>query len=367
MSAPHSARAVRPRRRRLWPVVPVLGVLITIGWLAFAQPWEATPIAVTVETAVSGPTMRVLAVNGRVEPETQIEVQPTVSGQIRTVSVSDGDRVEAGDLLVTLDDTQQRATVSQAEAALSGARVQLEKAQSDYTRAQRLSDSISQKDLSAALTALQTVQNDVARLQAARDQALSQLDAFTIRAPFAGTVVTRGVDPGQVVSPSTVLFSLADLNHLRASASVDELYAAQIRRGLKVKMQPSGYNQTLSGLVSFVSPTVDSSTGGRMVRVGISDDTTGMALPIGLTVNLNIVVDEQPNAITVPRPAIVDAATQPAVLLVKGGRAVRTPIEFVDWPAGRLIVTSGLKAGDAVITNPSPAMIGARLLAAQAR
>ena len=355
---------VGARKRRRWPWV-LLGVVVVAaaGWAAVSRPWEAKAITVETETVTPGHASRVLAVNGRIEPDLQINVEPTVSGQVRSVPVSEGQTVTAGSLLASIDDTQQKAAVSQAEAALDAARAQRDKAQSDYERAQGLGDSISQKDLGTARVALQTAQNDVARLQAARDQALSQLAAFSITAPFDGTVLTRGVDPGQVVGTSTVLFSFADLTRLRASASIDELYAAEIRRGLKVRMQPAGYNQMLDGTVTFVSPTVDSNTGGRMVRVGIDEDTSAMALPIGLTVNLNIVVDEQASAITVPRAAILNASTRPTVLVVRDGKAVEAPVDFVDWPAGRLIVKSGLQSGDVVITDPTPSMNGATVKA----
>ena len=137
---------------------------------------------------------------------------------------------------------------------------------------------------------------------------------------------------------------------LRAEASVDEIYSAEIQRGLKAKLQPSGYNRVLTGEVSFVSPTVDSSTGGRLVRVAI-DDIDGLALPTGLTVNINIAIKEETSAITVPRTAIVSSDGDPGVFVIEAGKAVLKPIEYVDWPSSRLIVTSGLSAGEVLIID----------------
>ncbi len=349
------------RRRRRWPMVLVVLVLLGAGWAAWQRPWEPKPITVTVEQLAAGPASRVLAVNGRIEPEAQINVSPTVSGQLVEVAASEGDRIAAGSLLASIDEAAQQSAVTQAVAALDAAQVQLQKVRQDYDRAQNLGDSISRKDLDAAKLAVQTAQNDVDRLSAARDQALTLLRQYSVTAPFDGTVLTRGVDPGQVVGPSTILFSFADLTRLRASASIDEIYSAEIRRGLKVRLQPSGYNRTLEGSVSFVSPTVDSATGGRQVRVDIGD-IDGLDLPIGLTVNLNIVVDEEASVLTVPRAAILDAATEPAVLKVVDGKAVRVPIEFVDWPSDRLIVTSGVAAGDNIILAPAPGLEGKQVV-----
>lgn len=361
--APGNATTLRRRGRRR-PLLLVLALLVVAAgaWAFIARPWEAKPVQVTIETVAAGPASRILAVNGRIEAQTQVEVTPTVGGQLKTVSASGGDTVKAGALLATIDDAQQQAAVAQANSALDAAMAQLQQAKINLERAKSLGDGISRRDLDTVQLALQTAQNDVNRLAAAQTQALSVLAEYSIKAPFDGTVLSRGVDPGQVVSPSTVLFSFADLEHVRAEASIDELYSAEIGRGLAARLQPSGYNRTLDGEVSFISPTVDQSTGGRLVRVSI-DDLHGLVLPIGLTVNLNIVVDERQDAITVPRAAILDADTAPAVLVIEKGKAVRRPIEFVDWPSARLIVSSGLAPGDQIIIDPKAVVAGADVVA----
>src|SRR5690606_12964014 len=114
--------------------------------------------------------------------------------------------------------------------------------------------------------------------------------------PFDGTVLIQAVDQGQVVSPSTVLFTFADLEQLEAEASVDEIYSADLRRGLAALLRPSGHNTTLEGTLAFVAPRVDTATGGRLVRIAI-EDAAGLRLPTGLTVNINIVVEEVLEAI----------------------------------------------------------------------
>lgn len=341
------------RRPRFW-IGTALFVVIVVSagaWLGIGRPWQPKPLQVGTERLEAGPAQRVLAINGRIVPQIQVNIGPTVGGRLAEVEVQEGDLVKAGEVMARLDDKEQRAVVDQASAVLDGARATLQQAKIELERAKGLGDAISRKDLDAAQLASQKAQNDVGRLSAAQAQALSLLAQYTIRAPFAGTVLVRGADPGQVVSSSTVLFSLADTAHLLVEASVDEVYAGEIRRGLEARLQPSGYNRTFEGEVSSVSPTVDSSTGGRLVRVSIPE-TEDLRLPIGLTVNLNIVVAADPSAVTVQRSAIVDATTTPAVFVIERGKAVRRFIEFIDWPSTRLIVRSGLKSGDLVITDP---------------
>lgn len=345
-----SALTAKRRRRR---VIFWLVVLVALGggaaWSLTSRPWEPKPTLVGVEALASGPASRVLAINGRVAPAKQVEISSTVNARIATVLVEEGDQVGANDPLLTLDDTQQKAAVAQTQSQVDAASARLSQAQMDYDRARALGDSISQKALDDARFAVEAAQTDLDRLVALLDQAQSVLAEYTVRAPFGGTVLTRGADPGQVVGSSTPLFLFAELSSLNGEASVDELYASEVRRGLEVVARPAGHSGAIDGEVIYVSPRVDASTGGRLVRVSLRG-AGELALPVGLTVMLNIVVEERTDAITIPRSALIDSA-EPAVYVVDGETALRKPIQFIDWPSDRLIVTSGLSAGDVLIVD----------------
>jgi multidrug efflux pump subunit AcrA (membrane-fusion protein) len=144
------------------------------------------------------------------------------------------------------------------------------------------------------------------------------------------------------------LFTLADLSQLVVEADVDETYAAQIVVGQPAVLQLVGETQTRPGHVSFVAPEVTVETGGLLVKI-VFDAAPPM--PVGLTVTANITVDKQPSALSAPRSAIVTDATGSTVFLVRDGTARRTPVSIVDWPAARLLVTSGLAAGDSLIVT----------------
>lgn len=347
-----NALAARRRRRRVifWLIV-LLAVTGAGAWVFVNRPWEPKPTVVPAETVASGPASRILAINGRVTPAQQVEISSTVSGRIASVAVDEGDDVSSGTSMLIIDDSQQRAAVAQAQSQLDAARAKLSQAQMDYDRAKALGDSITKKALDDAKLAVDTAQNDTDRLAALLEQAQSLLDEYTVRAPFDGTVLSRGADPGQVVNSSTSLFLFAQLSTLEGEASVDELYASEVRRGLPVKARPAGHSSTIDGEVTYVSPRVDAATGGRLVRVSLPGGGE-LSLPVGLTVMLNIVVDEQADAITMPRSALIDA-DQPEVYVIEGGKAVRRAVQYVDWPSDRLIVISGLAAGDVLITDAS--------------
>lgn len=339
------ARRARPG---LWLIV-ALAVAGLAAWALVTRPWEPKATLVAVEAVTPGPASRVLAVNGRVLPERQVEISSTVNGRVASVPFNEGDQVGLGEVLLTIDDTQQRAAVSQAQSQLDAAQAQLKQAQMDYERASALGDTISEKALDDARLAVDNASNEVSRLVALLDQTQGLLDEYVVKAPFSGTVLTRGADPGQVVGSTTALFLFADLSSLQAEASVDELYASEVRRDLPVKARPAGHSQVFDGQVSYVSPRVDTSTGGRLVRVALPG-TGELGLPVGLTVTLNILVEEHTDAITIPRSALTDAE-EPQVYVIEEGVAVPRSVQYIDWPSDRLVILSGLSEGETLIVD----------------
>lgn len=349
MSEVKSLVAKRRRRRVVWWIVLLVVLGGAAAWALINRPWEPKPTAVAVETVTPGPASRVLAINGRVVPTEQVEISSTVSGRVISVAVQEGEVVQAGTPLLVIDDAQQRAAVTQVRSQLDSAEAQRRKAQLDLERAQGLRDSVSQKALDDAQLALDTAQKEVDRLTSQLEQTQDLLAEYTVEAPFTGTILSRGADPGQVVGNATALFLLANLTELHAEASVDELYASEVRRGLPVKARPAGHTQLIDGEVIYVSPRVDESTGGRLVKVGLPG-AGELNLPVGLTVMLNIVVDERDDAVTVPRSALV-GGDQPAVYVVEDGKAVRRPVQYIDWPSERLMVTDGLSGGEVLVVE----------------
>jgi RND family efflux transporter MFP subunit len=341
--------ARRGRRRAIAWLVALAVIGLGGAWVVLNRPWEPKPTIVSVETVILGPASRILAINGRVVPAQQVEISSTIGGRVATVAVEEGDEVSQGGPLLAIDDTQQSAAVAQTRAQVDDARAKLTQAQKDYDRAQALGDSISEKALDDVRFALESARNDLDRIAAQLEQSESLLSEYTVRAPFDGTVLTRGADPGQVVNSATSLFLFAELSTLHGEASVDELYASEVHRGSRIVARPAGHSRTIDGEVIYVSPRVDASTGGRSVRVSIPG-ANELGLPVGLTVMLNILVEERLDAITIPRTALLDRGL-PAVYVIEDAKAVRRPVQFIDWPSDRLIVTSGLSAGDVLIAQ----------------
>ena len=350
---PSHARPSAWRRRAWW-----LGLVIAAaggGWLFLAQPWSAGMPLVVVEVVAAGPVTRVLAVNGRIAALHSIDVKSNVAGTLVAPLAEEGDLVEQGAVLARLDDTAQQAAVRQANAALDQGLGTQRQAREALLRAESLASTISRVTLDDARRAVEMADQEIDRLRAVVDQSQFQLTRYSIAAPMAGTILTRGVEPGQVVDLSTRLFSLADLRELVVETDIDESYATQVRPGMSALLQLTGDPRILDGAVSFVAPIVDAATGGLAVKIAFSEPQQA---PVGLTVTANIVVDRREAAISAPRSAIDRSGTVPAVFVLDGDHARRTPVSIIDWPADRLIVTDGLRQGDALIVDAAELIDG---------
>jgi RND family efflux transporter MFP subunit len=341
-------------RRFFWALVVLAGAGI---WSYQKHPWEETPVSVKIEIATPGIASEVLALNGQLIPADEVSLAAAVAGQISAVAVREGDLVEAGQVLARLDDTIARASFDQSEANLELARIDAEASLAAYDRALSLGENISPSALDSARFSAEAAQARVRQLTAAVNQSRRQLELYQVVSPIGGTVLSVNAVLGQVVGSSSPLFIVGDLADPMLETEVDEVFGARIKPGLSALVAPIGSNQALKAHVSFVAPSVDLGTGGRAVRLRF-DEAPVDPLPAGLTVSINVVVEKFDDVITVPRSAVHDLDIAPFLLLDVGGRVAETPVKLRDWPSNRMIVISGLSAGDHVITEPTDIAVG---------
>jgi len=301
-----------------------------------------------VETVAPASLARVLAVNGRIAALHPVDVRSTVSGTVLEVLKAEGDKVAPGDVIARIDAVGQEAAVRQAVAGVEESTVTEAQAQANLDRLRALGAVTPRNTREDAERQLQTAQQEVGKLAALMEQAEIQLAKYTITAPIAGTVLIRAVQPGQTADTSTVLFTLADQAPPMVQTEVDEAYVGQIAVGQTAVLQLVGETATHPGKVSFTAPRVNADTGALAVQI-----TPDLALvaPIGLTVTANIVVEKLDAALSVPRAALMAGTQTPAVLVLDGTIARKRAVTVVEWPAARLIVTSGLAAGDVLIAD----------------
>lgn len=337
--------------------VVLVGVAIYAG---IERPWDTRPTAVSVETVSPGPVTQLLAVNGRIAARNTVNVRAAVAAQALTVEAMEGELVAAGQVLMLLDTAIIDAQVEQAAAALEAQQVIKRQAQAAVDRARALGANTPRATLEDAEFRLAGAQQESAQLEAALRQVQRQLEDYTVRAPITGTVLSRQVEEGQLVDPQAQLFVIADTGDLVVETDIDELYSAYVREGLKALLRPVGSTIAREGRVVFAAPKVDSATGGREIRIAFDEP---VSLPVGLTVNVNVIVNEVERALSLPRGAIVSEGARSHVLVLEDGVTVRREVQFQDWPAERVIVSEGLREGETVVMDPATVRIGERVVA----
>ncbi|MDR7232307.1 RND family efflux transporter MFP subunit [Caulobacter sp. BE264] len=302
-----------------------------------------------------------LSVVGRVRPLELVQVASPNSGQIVRLLHDEGDRVASGAplavVLASVEQAQTQVDIARERAARAAAA----EARLNYQRVKTLHDRgfAAQAALDAARASLDTAQANVAAASAGARASAERAQEFVIRAPMDGVVLFRPIDNGQVVSAGQTLFELGSSTGVEIRAEVEEVYADALRPGQVARAALSGSSTIFPARVTEVSPRVDSSTGGRSVRLSANGD---QALSPGRSVDVTIVVRQRPGAIVIPRAAVLDATAAPKVHVVDAGDIVRArSITVARWPSVNAIIEGGLRAGDRLVLEPAAVKPGAQV------
>lgn len=343
-------------RPALFFAAAVLAVAVAAGVAVSRRPAEIAVLEIRPETVEQA-----LSVVGRARPTQLVQVASPNPGQVIRLFHDDGDQVAAGDplavILATVEQAQTEVDVARARAA----RAEAAEAALNYQRTRTLHERgfAAKAALDAARAALDTAEANVAAATASVRVSAERAREFTIRAPMAGVVLVRPIDNGQVVAAGETLFEVGSATGVEIRAEVEEAYADTLRPGQTARAALSGSTVIFPARVTEVSPRVNSSTGGRTVRLA-ADGAQGLSP--GRSVDVTIVVDQRRGAVVVPRRAVLDATAAPKVYVVDANDIVRVrPITVARWPSVNAIVESGLRAGDRVVLEPGATRPGARI------
>ncbi|MBC7879900.1 MAG: efflux RND transporter periplasmic adaptor subunit [Anaerolineae bacterium] len=353
----------------------------------------ANPVPVRVERVRSAIFKASIRYTGSVRPYQEATVYPRIEGRLTDYSVYPGDQVRVGQTLARLsaeersgDVEMANADVEATKAGLQASQVELDEhheevaqmaAQYAYwedelPRAQTLlaKGVISQEEFDkenseamAARATLRAVQVKLQRLKAevARSRAMvlqSQAKARNARimqsytvldAPIAGVVEERLVDPGVFVQPGTGVLKVADYSKVRLQANVAQEDLIGVQLGSVVEVRTGRINKSIGGRVTSIFPKAGDET--RTVTVEALVNNPGNGLRAGQFLEMSLVTGQKANALSISKSALAQFEGKPVVWVVAGKFAQRKPITVGLTDSERVEITSGLNAGDAVITS----------------
>lgn len=323
------------------------------------------PPALTVLTVSQTDETLETAYPTTLEGENDVEIRPQISGFLTKVHIDDGEKVNKGQVLFTIDQVQLQAAVDQAEAAVAVAQANVNTARTNAQNNKILLDKniISPSAYQTSEDALNAAKAQLQQANAALTSAKKNLSYTTVTAPVSGIVGTIPYKEGTLVSPSTLLTVLSNNTDMEANFSLNEKALLELTnngtRSLKaavdsmpeVQLQlANGSIYPYKGKITAISGVIDSATGAAVVKA-IFPNPDGM-LHSGNTGKVLMPTVYQ-NVIQIPQNATFEIQDMKFCYVVGDSAIIRsTPITVAGENNGKTyIVTSGLKPGDVIVTE----------------
>jgi HlyD family secretion protein len=386
--------------RRSVLVIVVLAVTLLAALAAW---WTTRAPLVSAVSARMAPLVRTLQFSARVATASRVELGSTLTGRVLTVAVAEGALVRAGDVLVRLESDELRASLAQSQASerqaaarlaglrstgRSAAQAGVAQAESVLVAAQaelrRTLDLVAKGFLSEArldevrrAVAVAQAQLDTARAQsaanaepgtdvaqaqaqlalasAARAAAEARLAEAVLTAPADARVLSRLVEPGQIVQPGRALLGLALDGPLQLVAQVDERYLGQIQPGQTADVLADAYpTQRFTAHVLTIAPLVDAQRGAIEVKFSLPQPTPAF-LREDMTLSVEVETARRERALVVPADALRgDESTGASVWLARDGRVEARKVRLGLRTLDAAEILEGLSEGELVLIGAAP-------------
>jgi RND family efflux transporter MFP subunit len=367
--------------RALWLVLSALLIGVVGAGIYFGVAGKVVAVETAVAEAPQSGPAAVLDATGYVIARRQATVSSKISGKLAEVLIEEGVRVEADQLLARLDDTDAKAQLDLARARLSAAkarlgeiRVQLEQAKRGLRRQTELRSRqlASEEALETATTQVETLSaqieaqdSQVRVAEAEVEVAQVAYDNTVVRAPFAGVIVAKAAQPGEIVSPMsagggftrTGIGTIVDMDSLEIEVDVNEAFINRVRPEQPVHAVLDAYpDWTIPASVIAIIPTADRSKATVRVRIAINAKDPRLVPEMGVRVSF---LDEAPESpgevgegVLVPASAIRDGADGSVVFVLDGTHVRERRVTAGDKVGDRRLVEDGLLAGERVVRDP---------------
>jgi len=278
-----------------------------------------------------------LSLSGSIEADEQIELHTEISGIVESINFNEGGRVGQGQVLITINDAELQAQLAQANtrAALAGenerrAKLLLEK------------EAISQEEYDIASADFRTAQAQIQLIKA-------QLSKTVVRAPFSGTIGLRNISKGSYVSPTINIAQLVNTNRLKVSFSIPEKYANKVSTNGQIKFSVQGVSEEFTAKIYATEPAVEANTRTLLVKA-ITNNPSNKLIP-GTFANITFPLETLENGLLVPAEALIPIQNGKKLFVMKNGKATEVLVETGARTDADVLITSGIQAGDTVLTS----------------
>ncbi|MCL6462840.1 membrane fusion protein, multidrug efflux system [Flavobacterium micromati] len=278
-----------------------------------------------------------LSLSGSIEANEQVEIRSEVSGIVEGIYFKEGSNVSKGQVLFKVNDIELKAQLRQTTTR-EGLAFENER------RAKLLleKEAISQEEYDVARADFKSAQAQSQLIEA-------QIAKTSVRAPFSGKIGLRSISPGTYITPMILVAKLVNIGKLKITFSIPEKYASQVKTNTTLTFKVAGSDNKYSATVYAIDPEIAVATRTLQVRA-IAENKDGKLLP-GTFADVELPLDIIKDAIVIPTEAIVPIQNGKKVFITNNGLAKELMIETATRTETSVLVLSGLKEGDTVITN----------------
>ena len=328
--------------------IVTLGVVAALGFAAWPKVspllLEETTQRPTVRRAPAVETLRLepeafestINFNGTLLADKSIDIKSEFTGKVETIAFTDGQQVDAGDLIVTIESGELGAELASVREQLALAETNAERLQSLFeggsVTASERDDAVSQREV----------------LRAEERRLAVRLAKTRIEAPFAGTLGLRQVSPGDLLESNTLITTLHTLTELKVDFNVPERFRTSVGPGTRLSLTVAGHGQPFDATVRAISPRVDVNTRTLTVRADVANPERRLLPGNYARVEL---VTRNDTALVVPSVAVLQSLEAVSVFTVENGVAIRRVVETGQRTGSRVEILNGLNPGDEVITS----------------
>ena len=300
-----------------------------------AGPSPGMPVEVALVKVAS--VSRDLSAVGTLQSDESVVVSTEIAGRVERIAFKEGEQVEAGQVLLRLDDSVLKAELDRSAASLG-------LSQANYKRAETLlkDRAISERERDEAYAKWQLDEATLRLAEANRAKTV-------IRAPFTGRLGLRNVSPGSYLRPGDSIVTLDAIDPIKVDFRVPEGFARQVKFGQTLQVNVDAVpGRTFSGEVIAISPQLDAQGRSILLRARLANEEK--LLNPGMFARVTLVLEERTEALMVPEEALIAQGESQLVYKVVDGKVEESPVKLGIRQKGRVEILEGVQAGDTVIT-----------------
>jgi membrane fusion protein (multidrug efflux system) len=295
------------------------------------------PIAVDASIIKGQTFSNAISLTGSIDANEQVEIRSEISGIVEKINFQEGSNVSKGQVLFKINDIELRAQLAQAKTK--------EILASENERRAKLllqKEAISQEEYDIASAEFRSAKAQIQLISA-------QIAKTSVKAPFSGKIGLRTISPGTYVTAANLIAKLVNVDKLKITFSIPEKYASQIKQNTVLNFKVANSINSYTAKVYAIEPGIDTNTRTLQVRA-FADNSNGKLLP-GTFANIDLHLETINDAIIIPSQSIVPIQSGKKVYVANNGQAKEIKVETANRTDTSVLVLSGLKIGDTLITS----------------